>query len=216
MAKEKMSLGQLVDILAVLWKMLVGGEVVWDVVPCETAQNVLKADKKWLAEQFVKFLANGFRFVLGGLKVACAPFDPAGFIGKGWAFWKGPKDGKGLEGEEERDKTALALVEVDFDADYLTCLEEGESSITGEEKLIRLRKLGRPLYGLAQFMGLWLDYQLCRDKSQSKLELLYQQKGITWIDFFGDILRYPNGNRCVWWLAGRWWHVELERQLARR
>lgn len=179
--------------------------------------------------RFTAFLRAGARFILGGFKVACAPFDPAQFINKGWSFWKGPKDGNGLDGEEERDQASLALTEVDLEkSDFLTCLEKGESSITGEEKLIRLRKLNRPLFGATQFMGLWQDYQ--ENKAQSVLEKLYQQKSITHIDFFGDILRYPDGLRCVLYLcrhddnSWRWhdswlaqgWHVHIFSAVAQQ
>jgi len=220
MAKEKMTWEQLLDILVILFKMFLGGKVQYESVPCQVAQDIVKGDPEWFAGQFVKFLANGARFIFGGLKVTCASLNPAEFIGAGWMFWKGPKDGKGLEGEEERDKVSLALTEVDFDkADFLPCLNEGEGSITGEEKLVCLRKLNRPLYGAIQFMGLWQDYQQCQDKAQSKLEQLYSQKGVTYIDFFGDILRTPDGLRCVlclcrdddgswdwrcYWLDGGW------------
>lgn len=177
----------------------VATQVNWDQLCGDALQkDVIALTPEEFGRRFTSFLLNGARFIFGGLMIAAVPFDPAKFIDKGWAFWKGPKDGTGLEGEEERDKASLALMEVDFEkADLLTCLEKGESSITGEEKLICLRKLGRPLYGANQFMGLWQDYQSCQNKADSKLEKLYQQRGVTYIDFFGDILRNPNGNRCV-------------------
>jgi len=208
MTKESMTLGQLTDILGILWKMLLGGEISWDNVSRETAQSILKDDPKGFATRFVEFVKNGGRFILSGLKVSCASFDPQKFIGNDWAFWKGSKDGNGLEGQEERDKMAMALTEVDLEkSDFLTCLGEGESSITGEEKLIRLRKLNRPLYGANQFMGLWQDYQ--QNKAGSVLEKLYQHKGITYIDFFGDVLRRSDGYCCVLCLYrddGGLWH----------
>jgi len=46
---------------------------------------------------------------------------------------------------------------------------------------------------------LWQDYQ--QNKAESVLEKLYQQKGITYIDFFGDILRGPDGDRYVLYLC---------------
>lgn len=209
MSASKMTFGQLVDILCILTKALVGREVEWDSVSCETAQSIVKGDPKSFATQFVRFLANGGRVILGGLKVATASFNLAKFVGENWAFWKGPKDGNGLEGEEKRDKASVVITEVDFDkVDFLTCLEKGESSITGEEKLIRLQRLHRTLFGANVFAGLWQDYQSCQNKAESVLEKLYQQKGITYIDFFGDILRYPGGHRYVLYLyrhdGGQW------------
>ncbi|MEK7080279.1 MAG: hypothetical protein AAB925_00400 [Patescibacteria group bacterium] len=196
MAREKMTSDQLVDILCILWKMFFSGEVAYDDVSCETAQGIVKSDHNWFARQFAKFLANGARFIFGDLKVTTAPFDPQKFFNKDWMFWKGPKDGDGLNGEEERDRASMALTEVDFEkTDFLTCLKEGETSITGEEKLVRLRKLNRTLYGANVFIGLWQDYQ--QNKDQGLLEKLYQQKGVMYVDFFGDILRGPRGDRCV-------------------
>jgi len=182
----------------------VATQIDWDQLDGQKLQDeVISLSPEEFGRRFTAFLKAGARFSFGGLKVgfgglkvACTLFDPAKFINKDLVFWKGPKDGDGLKGEEERDKASLALTEVDFEkADFLTCLEQDESSITGEEKLIRLRKLGRPIYGTTQFMGLWQDYQ--QNKAQSVLEKLYQQKGVTYVDFFGDILRHPGGDRDV-------------------
>ena len=185
------------------WGQLDGGEL---------QDEVISLPPEEFSRRFTAFLKNGARFVFGGLKIATLPFDPAKFIGEGWAFWKGRKDGNGLEGEEERDKGSVVLTEMDFDkAEFLACLEKGESSITGEEKLACLIKSVCTLFGATVFMGLWQDYQSRQNKSETVLEKLYQQKGITYVDFFGDILRSPHGNRCVLCLFrlgdGRWrWH----------
>jgi len=209
-----MSVEQLGEILAMLLKTFIKViieaikvNIAWD-VPRATAQQIIKDDPDDFFRRFLKFLANGGRVVLGGLKVATAPFDPVAFLGEKWAFWKGPKDGNGLEGEEERDKTSAALTEVDFGlAEFLTCLEKDEPPIKGEEKHARLKKSGRTRYGVTVFMGLWLDY-LARE-TESVLEMLFKEKGITYIDFFGDILRDPDGNRCVLYLYrlgdGQWY-----------
>ncbi len=208
-----MSVEQLGEILAMLLKTFIKvsieaikGNIVWDVT-CATAQQIVKDDPDDFFHRFLKFLANGGRVVLGGLKITTAPFDPVAFLGKNWAFWKGEKDGNGLEGDPERDKASAVLTEVDFGlTEFLTCLENGESSIEGEEKYARLKKLGRTLYGVKVFMGLWLDY-LARG-AESVLEMLFKEKGITHIDFFGDILRDPVGSRYVLYLCridvGQW------------
>ncbi|MDO8667971.1 MAG: hypothetical protein Q7K35_02620 [bacterium] len=171
--------------------------------------EVISLSPEEFGRRMTAFFKNGMRFILGGLKIACSPFNPSEFIGANWVFWKGSRDGDGLEGEEERDKVSLALTEVDFGkADFLTCLEKGKSSITGEEKLIRLKKLGRTIYGTTVAMGLWQNYQSCQNKVESALEKLYQQRGITYIDFFGDVLRGPYGYRFVLYFCrvghGRW------------
>ena len=66
MAQEKMTWAQLVDILAILWKVLFSKDIKWDDVPCKTAQEILKGDHQLFAVQFLKFLAVGGR-VVGGL-----------------------------------------------------------------------------------------------------------------------------------------------------
>lgn len=181
----------------------VATQVNWNQLDADNLHaEVASLSPEEFGRRFTAFLKAGARFSFGGLKVACAPFDPARFINKDWAFWKGPKCGDGLNGQEERDRASLALTEVDFEkVDLLTCLKQGESSITGEEKLVRLRRIGRPLCGATQFMGLWQDYQ--QNKAQSVLEKLYQQKGVTYVDFFGDILRDPDGHRHVLYLCRR-------------
>jgi len=179
----------------------VATQIDWDQLDGQKLQDeVISLSPEEFGRRFTAFLKTGARFSFGGLKVATAPFDPAKFINGNWAFWKGPKDGDGKNGEEERDKASMALAEVDFEkVDFLTCLEAGESSVKGEEKLVRLRKLNRILYGLNVMAGLWQDYQ--QNKGGSVLEKLYQQKGITFISFFGDILRDPDGSRSVLYLC---------------
>lgn len=153
--------------------------------------------------------------VLGGLKVATASFDIKSFPGKDWEYWKGPLDGNGLEGEPMGDNASAVLQEVDFaQSDFLTCLKKGETSIKGTEKYPRLKKSGRTLYGVNVFMGLLLDWQALDYQvrgAESILEKLWEEKGITYLDFFDDLLRRPDGRCCVLCLCrivvGRWcWH----------
>ncbi|MCX6713049.1 MAG: hypothetical protein NTY66_02475, partial [Candidatus Vogelbacteria bacterium] len=64
---------------------------------------------------------------------------------------------------------------------------------------------------------LWLDYQA--NKENSVLGWLYRTRKITYLDFFGLVLRDPDGRRCVlclyrhgdgswlwnyYWLDGDW------------
>jgi hypothetical protein len=148
------------------------------------------------------------------LKISCVPFNPSETIGSSWFFWKGPKDGNGTEGEEERDRASLALVEVDFvKVDFFNCLKENETSISGEEKLVRLKRSGRQIYGTTAAMGLLKNYQSCQNKADSVLAQLYGQGGIICIDFFGDILLAPDGRRNVLRLCRRddgSWHLDCE------
>ena len=132
------------------------------------------------------------------LKIITSPFDPAKFINVNMTFWKGPKDGKGLEGKEERDEASLIFREVDFlKTDFLTCLKNNKEIITGETKLERLKKSGCILYGVTVAAGLWQNYESCPNKTKSVLEYLHQKIEIIYIDFMGDIFRNSYGERCV-------------------
>ena len=123
-------------------------------------------------------------------------FDPAIFIGNGWK-WAG----------KDADTRSLELTEINFSKVlFEACLEEGEERITGEEKRHRLIAL----------RGIHLDPRfgvtLLKEEGQKTLERLYQEQGITYIDFFGRFLVHPSGRRCVLYLGrngdGRWrWDV---------
>ncbi len=161
-----------------------------------------------------KYLQNGIegKFFFGEPKVFLAkPFNPAEFISKDWAIWKGPIDGDGLSGEEEIDKRALALTEIELSSlSFETCLKEGEKLIKGEEKLRRLKeKPDLVRLGGNVFLGLWLDYQA--NKENSALKWLFRNRKITYLDFLGLVLRNPGGHRGVLYLYrlgdGEWcWH----------
>jgi hypothetical protein len=130
------------------------------------------------------------------LKTLTAPFNPVEFFGKGWSFWRGPEDGDGLHGKEARDRASLAHLRIDYaNVEFITCLGEREISVSGEDKLLRLRDSGRIIYGATAFMGLLQNYCSSTDKAESILEKLHQLRGLTYVDFFGDILRGPDGWR---------------------
>lgn len=118
-------------------------------------------------------------------------FDPVAFIGTGWKILK-----------KESDKRAKALTQVDFTkVSFETCLKEGETRITGEEKLKRFKDSGKIRLGAETFLALW------QEKDHATLESLHKEKGLTYLDFFGDVLESPSGLRCVLCLyrrVGRW------------
>lgn len=158
-----------------------------------------------------EYLQNGIegKFFFGESKsFQTKPFNPAEFIGKGWTIWKGPIDGDGLSGEEDTDKRSLALTEIELASlSFEICLKEGEGPIKGEEKLRRLKKNPNLIrLGGNVFLGLWLDYQA--NKENSALEWLFRNRRITYLDFFGLILRNPNGYRDVLYLyrSGGVWY----------
>ncbi len=138
------------------------------------------------------------------------PFDSAVFLGEGWATWKGSPDGDGLSGEEDVDPRGIALAEINISKlVFETNLKKGEKSIKGEEKLRRQKEMtGLIRHGGNTFLGLWEDYQA--NKENSIIEWLYRTYKITFLDFMGQVLRGPYGDRSVLCLyrrsggEGRW------------
>ena len=133
-------------------------------------------------------------------------FDPAKFIGNGWSVWKGPADGDGLSGEEERDKRADEFDIVDWEQVLMeTHLQENETSVLGEEKLKRANASGNIQLGDKQFASLWENY---KDKGKDSVPEKLRLKGVKVIYFFGTVLRDPYGDRCVLclYLHGSEWY----------
>jgi len=201
---EAVSRGQALQVAA-----RVAMQVNWDNLDGDRLQeDIIQLTPEEFGERFTAFLKNGGRFIFGDPKlVQTKPFDPSEFFDEGWMIWKGSADGDGLSGEEDMDKQSVTFSKIEL-ASLLfeTCLGEGEGPIKGEEKLRRLKE--KPLIRLdgTVFMGLWLDYQA--NKENSVLEFLYRSRGITYMDFFGLVLRRPVGDRGVLCLcryaSGEW------------
>ena len=182
-------------------------------IPDEVAEWVIQHPVE-AGQQFALWLKNRCRLIVGEPKILrfqpSVTFSPSGFLSEGWTIWKGPKDGNGLEGGEDCDRREDNLSEIDFSqALFETCLEEGETTITGEEKLMRMKASGHLRLGGRTFLSLWQDYQA--NKGNSILEWLYQNGQITYMDFFGLVLRSPLGDRYVLYLCryddSQWyWH----------
>lgn len=123
------------------------------------------------------------------------PFNLAEFIGRRWGV---------AEPEETLDLAKLDFSWVRFE----TCLKHDEELIEGEEKLMRLRgmrDMGVVCLNSDAFHALWLDYQTRGENSI--LEWLRKNERVTYLDFFGLILKNPSGARFVlyfYWSGGRW------------
>lgn len=118
------------------------------------------------------------------------PFEPAKFIGDGWKII-------------EQDKASLVRSEIGFAAvSFETCLNTGETYITGEEKLIRHAKAGHILADAK------IGQALYEEVDQKTLKYLYKEKGIIWFELPGTVLRGPSGRRYTLYLyrcvGGRW------------
>jgi len=209
LAQRRASLPMIRDILDMLSKTFFSREVQWQDVPRESAQDILSGDPISFANRFAMWLADGGRFNSRGLRVMCSLPDPSKmFLKPEYDFWRGPKHGDGKKGEMDNDSNSNWQT-VDFEeVDFVNGLFENEGPISGEEILARLRASCRATYGARAANGLWEDYKLCSDQSKSVLEHLYRQKGITRIYFLGNVLRDPDGGRCILCLfrddAGKW------------
>lgn len=174
-AAREFSFGQFAALLVKL-----GGE--------ENARRLLRGEMKCVLE-VVKMILSINR---------AQPFNPAAFIGADWTIWRGPADGKGLKGDEQQDAHSLALTEVDFTtARFETGLVEGETVITGEQRLSRLRE--KPIVRADANIGV----ALLNEPGQITLEWLYQTHGVTWFELPGTELRNPHGFRRILYLYRR-------------
>lgn len=144
------------------------------------------------------------------------PFNPAEFISERWSIWRGPTNGNGLEGEEDIDSRSLGLAEIKVSSLLFETYPKDGQRITGEEKLKRLKAANLIRLGGNVFLGLWRDYEA--NRRNSILECLYKTRNITYLDFFGLILRSSDAYRYVlslhredggWWGQGfRWLNSE--------
>ncbi len=172
-------------------------DIPWEKIEADV-QPFIMLPPEQKGRMFAAFIANNFRLTVGDPKIIKAkPFDPVKFLGEGWTIWKGPADGDGLLGEEDICPKSLAFTVVELsEFVFKTCLKEGESSITYEEKIRRLKEMLDFIgFGLNVFLGLWEDYLINRENSA--LEWLHQNFGVTLMDFPGVVLRNPRGDREV-------------------
>lgn len=202
----------------------VATQVNWDELDGDQLQSeVIDLTSEEFGRRFTNFLKNGARVIVGepkAIKIDCSkPFDPVSFIGERWSIWKGPIDGNGLQGDEEQDERSLALTELDITKiQFKTMLKDNEFFIKGEEVLRRLKDTDYIRLGGNVFYALWQDYQ--KNNENSALEWLRRTCDINYSDFFGLVLRDPDGYRGVLylcWGGGRWrwyyrwlgndWHV---------
>ncbi|MEK7479869.1 MAG: hypothetical protein AAB665_01120 [Patescibacteria group bacterium] len=185
----------------------------WSAIDPDNVQaRFIEQPKEERGRQWTAFLNNGGRLIIKGPSVLVIdrskPFDPTRFLGTGSSIWRGSADGKGLEGEEDQDPRSVVLTELDFsNVAFDSFLKEGEPTIVGEEKLVRMKASPRIRYDAGAGVAL-LD-----EKGQATLRFLYDTYGITWMEF-ATVLRYSDGLRYLlvlrrggggsWGGDGRW------------
>ncbi len=185
-----------------------------DLMDGEILQESLIKNPNWAVEQFTRWINNGGRLVSSSSPVAqlSDQFNPATFegLGEGWTIWKGLVDGKGLEGElevyEPADLKELNASDMLFEHFLIDNPDpkNREDVIAGETKLDRVKGSKKILLGGRSFLALLNDYR--GNKENSALEWLRKNRGVTWMDFPGLLLRYPDGYRCMLYL---YFHGEI-------
>lgn len=184
-------------------------DVDWSLVDGDGLQReVINLKPEEFGGRFTAFLKNGARLVIGEPRILpidrFKPFNPAEFIGAGWSIWRGPADGNGLVGEEERDYRSSTLNQLDLSKVQLaTCLKQGESVTTGEERLKRLKADGRIRLDENAFQAFWNNKEAIPSRFKERVN-----GNIQFIFFDGVLLRSPRGNRCALYLdfgsGGSW------------
>lgn len=176
----KPSTGQALQLMAAL-----ANNTPWDSFAVEDLQRVIDSPKESGAA-FAAFLRNGGRMNRGITLTIdrSRKFDPAKFIGKGWAI-------------EEEDERSLALTHVDIASVVLeVSVKCGESYVTGEENLKRLKKANCIRLDAAVFRAFWKNKHLIPESWKGKC-----------IFFDGTVLGDPSGDRCalcLGWCRGGW------------
>jgi hypothetical protein len=163
----------------------VGTDTDWNAVNGDTLQRVLEMQRGRSSEfskRLVAFINNECRFVIKSPSTViidrAKPFDPVRFCDVGWEVLS-------------EDRRSLALTEIDFShVSYEHCIEDGEETITGKEKLKRMKHAG--------FIRLDAKFAqaLYEEPGQVLLRWLYDTFGITHMEFAGTELRGSEGNRC--------------------
>jgi len=201
--KGELAMAKIISRSQALWVMIrVWKRVNWD------EQNGLSPEG--LDKRLAAFFRNGASVMVRDPKsVITRLFDPAEFLGQGWKTWKDQVDNGGFSnGEEDDDEDedadadvdlrSLALSEIELNRFLFETFEKGEKYITrGEKKLGYLKEEKQEFirFGGNVFISLWEDYLAYR--KDSTLEWFYWNFGISFMDFFGQVLRGPHGDRCI-------------------
>jgi hypothetical protein len=167
------SVGQIAKI-----QELIGAGLRKSNLPSTAIQQLIETKGDLLVDTIVEFIRRRVDEYLRATEphiLERKPFDPGKFLGSGWSVTK--QIGKRSGGNLDARKIVLK--------DYL---QSGESIIKGEERLRRIKANPADVQlDAADFLALYLE------KGQKTLQWLYDTQGITWLSFWGTILRNPLG-----------------------
>lgn len=163
-------------------------------------QEVINLKPEDFGDRFTAFLKNGARFIVGESHILpidrSKPFNPAEFIGADWSIWRGPADGDGLTGEEERDHRSATLTHLDLNKIQLATYLKWSKKVTiSEERLKRLKADGRIRLDENAFKAFWENQALIPARFKERVN-----GDIQFIFFDGVVLRSSDGLRCTLYL----------------
>ncbi len=122
-------------------------------------------------------------------------FSPTELVGWDWSAI-----------EAETDTRSTALSELDLTkVHHVRMLEDGETHITGEENLKRLKVSGHIRLDANIFMTLWKNQDLIPESWKERIN-----NNARFIYFDGTVLQSTYGRRCVlclYWRGGNWLRV---------
>ena len=166
--------------------------IFWNWIGEREADRALAFSPEEFGRRITAHIVSGLGVKRKDFKLKLEPFsfEPARFFGKGHTFWRGPLDRNGLKGEERVSWSSCSLKEINFEDVNLVLCSEDEHVSRAELKPNKKRSI---ILGGTVFMALIKDYSSRKAERSKILWKLYHQRGIRRIQFFGDIIRDPQG-----------------------
>lgn len=175
----------------------------WETIAPETLAQLTTGDSAILGRQFTAFLANGGRVFLGR-PTEVTVYHPtihelSEFINlEGWCIV-----------EEETDLRSVAMDTLNLGKVHLRAtLKYGEQSITGAERIARVKEAGHVRLGAGMFLVFWNNQDIIPENLKDSAE-----NTDTGICFDGTVLVSPHGEKfvfCLYRLDGEWrWTLDF-------
>lgn len=170
----------------------------WDALDGDFIQHeIIQLPAAELGRRFTAFLKNRGQLIVGEPRVVqidrSQPFDPVPLLGPGWTV-------------EEEDQQALAVSSLNLDqVESINCLKVGETSISAQENLFRLKSSGQICLDAKIFELWWYNQDLIPRR-------FYKMTchGIPYFFFDGTILRDQYGflfTLCMFWDGIKWTYI---------
>jgi hypothetical protein len=175
----------------------------WETITPATMTQLTTGDSATLGREFTSFLANGGRVFLGR-PTKVAVYNPtmhelSEFINlEGWCIV-----------EEETDLRAASMETLNIGKVHLrSTLKYGEQSITGAERIARIKEAGYVRLGAGMFLVFWNNQDIIPENLKDSAE-----NTDTGICFDGTVLISPYGEKfvfCLYRLDDEWrWTLDF-------